>query len=209
MKNIIGAAVVAGLSLVGALAVGCGSEGGATGGVAQEQAAVVAVATLGPGAACSTASTAEKCETGFYCAVSETLGVCSTTGVCTAKPVRCSEAVEVGGVCGCDGKSYGNGCFAQSAGTSVAHSGPCTCETKGTSLATGACANGYYCKATVSSTDVCSATGTCVADGPCPDDCVLNHETFCGCDGVTHTACNACLARTIYGTTIAYAGACK
>ena len=44
-------------------------------------------------------------------------------GVCTVKPQICYQLYKP--VCGCDGKTYGNDCFARGGGTSVDHDGAC------------------------------------------------------------------------------------
>jgi hypothetical protein len=64
---------------------------------------------------------ANGCAAGKYCAV--TLGACSTRGACEDSPRVCPELVRP--VCGCDGTSYDNECFAQQAGVSVDHLGSC------------------------------------------------------------------------------------
>ena len=52
-------------------------------------------------------------------------GMADQFGRCEPRPEFCPQIIIDGGVCGCDGKDYGNGCFAAQAGTSVAHIGPC------------------------------------------------------------------------------------
>jgi hypothetical protein len=47
-------------------------------------------------------------------------------GKCQPRPQICPQYIIEGGVCGCNGRDYGNGCFAEQAGTTVAHVGRCT-----------------------------------------------------------------------------------
>ncbi len=51
-------------------------------------------------------------------------GFADATGVCTARPQICPALFLQ--VCGCNGQTYGNYCYAQQAGTSVLHTGACT-----------------------------------------------------------------------------------
>ncbi len=62
------------------------------------------------------------CEAGQYCNTGST---CGGEGGCTASPTYCSELAAP--VCGCDGETYTNSCFAGRAGATVASTGACAC----------------------------------------------------------------------------------
>ena len=65
------------------------------------------------------------CGDGQFCNfdIDASCGFADASGVCAAKPEVCIELYAP--VCGCDGQTYGNACFANAAGTSVAADGEC------------------------------------------------------------------------------------
>ena len=74
----------------------------------------------GVGAVCATN---DVCRAGLYCQ-KVGCGPTDVLGKCADRPNSCE--FDDAAVCGCDGKEYSNGCFANAAGASVAHAGNCT-----------------------------------------------------------------------------------
>lgn len=122
-------------------------------------------------------------------------GKCEHLGVCVNRPQLCYTFHAP--VCGCNGETYDNSCFAWQAGTSVAARGecgtqPCTANT--------ACADGFYCERPYG---VCTGPGYCEKESePC---LTFEYAPVCGCDGVTYE--NGCLASN-HSVNIAYLGPC-
>lgn len=149
-----------------------------------------------------------SCGAGEVCVFTDATNACGAAnqpGVCIARPRLCPENAPL--VCGCDGITYANDCFANQAGVSVAHAGPC--DTEPSPQACGGpldnvCPSGEFCD--YDDDALCGNTnipGHCVA---LPLGCPDNVDPVCGCDGVTYF--NACEAH-VHGVSIASAGACE
>jgi hypothetical protein len=73
------------------------------------------------GKSCGQDNDDSQCAPDQYCA--KAIGDCEGTGTCISRPEFCTE--EFNPVCGCDGNTYSNSCYAARAGVNVAHQGSC------------------------------------------------------------------------------------
>ncbi|HTV21036.1 MAG TPA: Kazal-type serine protease inhibitor family protein [Polyangiaceae bacterium] len=131
-------------------------------------------------------------------------------GSCQPQPEVCPEIFAP--VCGCDGATYDNACFANAAGVSVETQGECAPSEPGEpgepsacgSRGLPECAEGSFCSfpegANCGRAD---APGVCQ---PKPEVCNFIFAPVCGCDGQTYG--NACTAEAA-GVSVEFEGACE
>jgi subtilisin-like proprotein convertase family protein len=146
-----------------------------------------------------------SCAAHEYCALPES-SACgqAAQGVCEPRPQGCDWNATP--VCGCDGTTYRNGCFATLSGVSVQHEGQCAADATacGGPDALGCNQPDQYCSfepATQCGAD--GAWGTCHFPGGSPCGDVV--QPVCGCDGMTYE--NPCQAHRS-GVSVQHEGAC-
>lgn len=137
------------------------------------------------------------CPHGMFCQTP--FGDCDGIGSCRDLPEFCPLFFDP--VCGCDGETYSNKCFAYAAGVGIEHDGPC--EQRCGGIAGVPCDDGEYCQFDEGTCDIADRQGICE---PIPQACPEFLDPVCGCDGVTYD--NRCFAAAA-GASIDYEGRCR
>lgn len=138
----------------------------------------------------------KHCSKYQYC--KKATGDCDGIGTCQWKPEACLDVYNP--VCGCDGETYSNACYAALNGVSLDSGDACQGGDRGTCTVNKHCPRGQYCR---------KAPGDCDGIGTCsykPDACLDVWRLVCGCDGQTYS--NACYA-ALDGVNVDYGDACE
>lgn len=159
-----------------------------------------------PASPCGTRG-APACSDGTFCDFPPEAGCgrADAPGTCQPQPELCPEIFAP--VCGCDGVTYDNACFANAAGVSAETEGPCAPDPEGQACGSRGlpeCAEGSFCSfAPGANCGRADAPGSCA---PRPELCTFEFNPVCGCDGVTYG--NACAAASA-GVSVDFAGECE
>lgn len=186
----------------------CGCDGKTYSSDCAAHAAGVSVASEGacttpPGPTCG-GDTGVTCDAGSFCEYPATAqcGRRGDTGTCTLIPEGCDTLYQP--VCGCDGNTYPNACYALREQVSVASTGACDGGDTCGGLSGATCPSEQFCNFPIEAQ--CGSgdqTGTCTLSGGVACSNVVME--VCGCDGKTYP--NACYALRAQ-VSVASNGAC-
>ncbi|MGA1870463.1 MAG: Kazal-type serine protease inhibitor domain-containing protein [bacterium] len=172
----------------------CGCDGMTYANICYAAATGINVAYPGECQAVSQCISNDQCLESEFCYKSE--GDCDGRGVCSPKPEACPDVWEP--VCGCDGMTYSNACYAAGSGINVAYPGECQAVSQ--CISNDQCLEDEFC---YKSEGDCDGQGRCT---PRPQYCITLWDPVCGCDGITYA--NLCTC-AMSGVNIAYPGECQ
>jgi hypothetical protein len=108
-------------------------------------------------------------------------------------------------VCGVDGQTYHNSCYAYRADVAVRCTGECPCSDICIQEYDPVCGEDGVTYSNSCYAGLAGTTVNCVGECPCGDVCSLEYDPVCGVDGVTYY--NSCYAG-LAGTTVNCVGEC-
>lgn len=191
----------------------CGCDGVTYGNACEAARAGASVASKGecptnPAKTCG-GKIGATCDADQYCAYppEADCGRFDSTGTCVDIPKDSVCLAVEDPVCGCDGKTYSNSCYAELAGVSIDHDGECIQDPTGKACGgiTGEvnCGADEYCDYPLET--MCGSgdqQGTCK---PIPEVCTDDVNPVCGCDSKPYS--NSCEANA-RGVSVMNQGAC-
>ncbi len=125
----------------------------------------------------------DTCDADQYCQFEDSAicGWADASGVCSDTPEVCIQIFAP--VCGCDGETYSNSCFANAAGTSVSADGPCDPPPAGPVDSCEESCGGQ------------SNSGSCYCDDSCAGygDCCGDYEDLCAAEPGREPASGMCI----------------